>query len=229
MPTVRPQAILGVKPSNYAGVAALATLVVASLTGNATYPAPSPALADITTETDTLNDLIADWGPVGNRGSHATLLALRAQSQLVFSMLIAEAAYVQNVAQLAFGNDYPAMAASIATTGFGVKNNPNPQGVLGVPTDFRQVFANNVNPYHVKLDWLKPVGLNSPANVKSYEVLRALTNDFNDASVIGTPTKTTYTDVTALASTKYYYWVRGINTAGPGAQTASIEVNTPVA
>ena len=120
------------------------------------------------------------------------------------------------------------MAAIIITSGFGVKNNPNPQGLLGVPTDFRQIFANNINPYFVKMDWRKPVGLNSPGNVKSYQIMRSLTDDFATAVVIGTSTKTTFTDVTAAHATVYFYWVRGVNTDGVGAQTASISVATPV-
>ena len=131
-------------------------------------------------------------------------------------------------AQIASGNDYPAMAAMIITSGFAVKNNPNPQGLLGVPTDFRQIFANNINPYFVKMDWRKPVGLNSPGNVKSYQIMRSLTDDFATAVVIGTSTKTTFTDVTAAHATVYFYWVRGVNTDGVGAQTASISVATPV-
>lgn len=228
MATSRPQTILGVKRSNYQGIANLANLIIAGMTGNANFVTPSPALLAIQTELTTLEADIATWGPVGNRGSHADLLALRAQADLVYSMLLAESEYVQNIAQLAAGADYPTMAAIIITSGFGVKNNPNPQGLLGVPTDFHQEFKNSINIYFVKTNWTKPVGLNSPGNVKAYQVLRSLTNDFSNAVVIGTTTKTNYLDTTAAAGTKYFYWCRGVNTNGVGAQTAAIEVNTPV-
>lgn len=229
MPTIRPQTITGTRPSNYQGVANLANNVIASMTANANFATPVPALADIQTELTTLEGLIAAWGPVGNRGSHATLLALRAQSQLVYSMLLAETEYVQNTAQIASGNDYPAMAVIINSSGFGVKNNPNPQGLLALPQDFHQVFAGNVNPANVKLDWRKPLGLNSPNNVKSYQVLRSTDDDISTATVQATVTKTTWTDENAAAGTTYFYWVRGVNAAGIGAPTASLEVHTPVA
>lgn len=228
MATSRPQTILGVRQSNYAGVVNLANLVIASLTGNASFLTPIPSLLSLQAYTTAVSSAIAVWGPVGNRGSHADLLDLRTKVATLYSALLAEAQYVQNTAQLAAGNDYPAMAAIIGTSGFGVKNNPNPQGLLGVPTDFRQIFANNINPYFVKMDWRKPVGLNSPGNVKSYQIMRSITDDFSTALVIGTSTKTTFTDVTAAHATAYFYWVRGVNTDGVGAQTASIAVNTPV-
>ena len=97
---MKPTTILGVKRSNYAGINNLLNLVFASLTGNADFTTPLPALTVLQTDATQLAAAIAAWGPVGNRGSHAQLLDLRAKALTAYNDLLAEAAYVQNTAQV---------------------------------------------------------------------------------------------------------------------------------
>lgn len=225
---MKPTTIVGVKRSDYQGIANLLNHVIPSLTGNANYATPNPTLIALTADEVALSAAIATWGPVGNRGSHADLLALRAAATTAFNDLLAEAAYVQNTAQLAAGNDYVAMAVVIGTSGFGIKNAPQPQGILGAPQNLHRVFKNSISLYTPLLDWKKPIGLTSPNNVKSYQILRSLTNNLASALVIATSTKTTFLDVTAGAGTVYYYWVKGVNSAGSGAESMVLQTSTPV-
>ena len=224
----KPTTIIGVKISDYAGILNTINRVVASLTGNAEFTTPSPLLATLTADATALDSAIALWGPVGNRGSHADLVALRAAARTAYDDLLAEAQYVQNTAQIAAGTDYVAMAAIIATSGFAIKNAPMPQGILGAPQNLHRFFANNISLYTPKLAWKKPIGLTSPNNVKSYQVFRNTVNNILTATVIGTSSKTSFIDTTALAGTAYWYWTKGINAAGAGTESNVLATSTPV-
>lgn len=225
---MKPTTILGVKRSNYQGIANLGNLVIASMTANGNFVTPVPTLVALQAAITSLEAAIATWGPVGNRGSHADLVALRAAATDAYNNLLAEANYVQQTAGIAAGSDYPAMAAIIATSGFGMKNPPMPQGALGQPQDLHRTFRDDVSLYTPRLDWTKPIGLTSPNNVKSYQVLRNTVNNILTATVIASSTKTNFQDNTAAAGTQYWYWVKGVNSAGPGAESAVCQTSTPV-
>lgn len=225
---MKPTTILGVKKSNYQGLANLGNLIFVSMTGNVNFTTPSPTLLALQTDITAVENAIAVWGPVGNRGSHADLVALRTAATTLYNDLLALADYVQNTAQLAAGTDYVAMASIISTSGFGIKNPPQPQGLLGAPQNLHRVFKNSISLYTPLLGWKKPIGLTSPNNVKSYQVLRWTTNNILLATVIATSTKTSFLDVTAVAGTHYFYWVKGVNTAGPGAESNVLDTSTPV-
>lgn len=225
---MKPSAILAVLKSNYQGLANLGNLVIGNMTGNANFTTPAPALATLTTSVSDLEAAIAAWGPVGNRGSHAQLLDLRSKALIVYNQLLAEAQYVTNTASLAAAGDYVLMAAIIATSGFGVKNPPVPQGLLGAPQNLHRMFTDNVSLYTPRLKWKKPIGLNSPNNVKSYQILRSPDNNILNASVIATSTKTSFIDVTAPSGADLWYWVKGVNSEGPGAESNVLNTQTAV-
>jgi hypothetical protein len=224
---MKPTTTLNVKKSNYEAVVNLANRVVGSLTGNLNFLTPIPALATVQTDITSTINAIAAWGPVGNRGSHAQLLALRADANTLYNDLLTLAAYVQNTAQATAGNDYVSMAAIIGSSGFSIKNPPAPQGILGAPQNLHRFFANAISLYTPKLKWTKPIGLTSANNVKSYQILRSLTNNILVATVIATSTKTSFIDTSALAATQYYYWVKGVNTDGAGAESNVLATSTP--
>lgn len=225
---MKPTTTVNVKKSNYNGVANLGNRVIVSLTGNGNFATPSPTLLVLQADTTAVEAAIAQWGPVGNRGSHADLLDLRQKVNVLYNDLLAEAQYVQNTAQLAAGTDYATMAAIITTSGFGVKNPPVPQGILGAPQNLHRFFKNSISLYTPLLRWKKPIGLTSPNNVKSYQILRNTVNNLLTATVIGTSTKVEFLDNTALAGTQYFYWVKGVNTDGAGAESAVLSTSTPV-
>lgn len=224
----RPSATLNTPVSDYAGLEALGNFVFVSMSGNLSFPTPVPTLVSLQTATTAVSAGIAAWGPVGNRGSHSDLLNLRAASLTLRNLLLEMAAYVTSTAGILDAPDYVAMAATIASSGFSVKNAPTPQGLLNAPQNLHQVFKNSVSIYTPKLKWNKPIGLNSPNNVKSYQILRGLTNSPIAAIPIGTSTRTDFTDVTALPATQYFYFVRGVNASGYGNYSNDCQVNTPV-
>lgn len=229
MAIVRPQTILGVKKSDYAGVINLASNVVTQMTAAAaTFTAPLPLLATITADIATASAALSAWGVVGNRGSTTDLLNLRAAVDVLYTDLLEEAAYVQNTCQIAEPTNYSACAALIISSGFSVKRVPNPQGRLNAPQDLHRVFNIDTPLYTPKLKWSKPLGLNSPGNVKMYGIFRSSVNDFLTAQRIGTATKTTFTDAAAPTGANLYYWVCGFNTEGMGIESMVFNTSTPV-
>ena len=169
MASARPQVVITARVSQYSALASLAYQIVADMTiAIANFPIPSPALAAITAAANTVVANIALWDPVGNRGSHQDLLNLRASCLDLRNLLVEEEFYVQNTVPLS--DSYPDQAAWIASSGFSVKNSPTPQGSLGPPQDFHQLFQNGVSIYTPKLKWKKPLGLTSPNNCKSYTI-----------------------------------------------------------
>lgn len=227
MASSRPSATLNTRVNQYQALADLGNRVFANMTGNVNFTTPLPILASIQTAFTDVQAAITQWGPVGNRGSHADLLNLRDKCQILRNLLLAEANYVTQTAAIAAGNDYTLMATIIGTSGFGVKNSPLPQGLLGAPQNLHQMFENSISIHTPKLKWKKPILLTSPNNVKSYQVIRSLTNDVLAGVVIATTTKTSYIDLTTAIATIYYYFVKGVNTAGPGAESNVAQVNTP--
>ena len=224
---MKPTVTLNVKKSNYSGVVNLRKQYHCKHDGKPQFCKSIPLLATIQLAITAAEAAIAAWGPVGNRGSHTDLLALRTATNDLYNLLLAEAAYVQNTAQIAEPTDYPAQAAIMNSSGFSVKNPPVPQGILGAPQNLHRMFANNITLYTPKLKWKKPIGLNSPNNVKSYQILRNTVNNLLTATVIATSVKTSFIDTTALAATQYWYWVKGINSDGAGAESNVLATSTP--
>jgi len=227
MASSRPSATLNVRVNQYSALVDLGNRVFSSMTGNISFTTPIPTLLAIQTAVTAVENSIAAWGPVGNRGSHLDLVTLRDNATILRNLLIAEAQYVTNTAGIAAGSDYTAMATIIASSGFGVKNSPLPQGLLAAPQNLHQMFSNTISIHTPKIAWKKPIGLTSPNNVKSYQVIRSLTNDIMAGTVIATTTKTSFIDLTTAVATIYYYFVKGVNTDGPGNESAVCQVNTP--
>lgn len=212
--------------SKYAALLAFANNVISSVTGNLSFPTPSPTIATIQAAATALSLDITAWGPVGARGSHLNLMTMRADAFALRNLLVQLAGNILSTT-IAAGGDYAAQSAMIVSSGFGVKNPGTPQGLLGVPQNFHQYFKNGISIYHVGLRWKKPVGLTSPGNVKEYQIYRSLTNDFATGIIIGTATRTAFIDNSPLLPAgACYYWVTASNAAGIGAPTASLSVNS---
>jgi hypothetical protein len=224
----RPTATINVRKNAYQALADFATNVISEMTAAiATFATPVPSLATLTTQKDALVAAIAAWGPVHNRGSHADLVNLRAQATTMYNLLISEMAYVQSIASTTAGTDYPLMASLILSSGFSVKNNPNPQGALAQPENFHQDIRPIISLSTPTMRWKKPLGLTSPGNVHVYEIFRSETDNISTATVIGTSTRCTFTDTTASPATLYFYWCRAVNNVGAGTSTASLACGTP--
>ncbi len=204
---------------SYAALVNLGNRVVASMTGNANFPIPAPTLLALQTAITDVQNAIAVWGQKGNRGSHATLVALRQKALTLSQMLKSEAQYVQNTAQSASGSNYPAMAAIITTSGFQLANIKSPQGTLQKVQNFHNFVSRKLNANQVKLKWKKPLNTATAGTVKSYTIYRvAQPSPFSIATVIATTTKTTFIDIPTLSSDnlKWSYWIVPVGAAGNG-------------
>lgn len=224
----KPSATVNQKRTAYQDLANLGNIVFLAMSGNINFATPSPSMAQLQLDITDLEDAIAAWGPLHNRGSHLDLLTVRAAALTVYNDLIAEAAYVTNAAAIAAGSDYALMATIIASSGLGVKNSPTPQGPLAPVQDFHQMISAIISIWTPKLKWLKPTLLQSPNNVKYYIIFRGDTNDFSQSVQIGTSTKTSFIDLNAAHAHHYYYWVAPFNAAGMGAVSPALSVSTPI-
>ena len=158
--------------TDYSGLVNIGNRVFVSMTGNASFTTPSPALAALQTAVTDVENAIALWGPKGNRGSHASLVDLKQKALTLSQMLKSEAQYVQNTAQTAAGSDYPLMSAIITTSGFQLANTKTPQGVLQMVQNFHNFVSRKLNANQVKMKWKKPLNTATAGNVESYTLQR---------------------------------------------------------
>lgn len=223
----RPQVKIAIKISDYNGVAALAQQIHDQMVINvADFPTPVPSMANFQTQINTLVTNLANWGPQGNRGSHADLVAVRTSCNVVYTSMILLGAFVQNLVDPTLS--YPDQTAFILSSGFAVKNSPSPQGVLSAPVGLVQLIQSAVPLNTPKLKWSKPIDLLSPNNVKSYKIFRRRNVDGSPTMVIGYTTKTSFIDATATGNAQYEYWVAGVNTNGEGVACPSILISVPL-
>jgi len=218
--------------TNYSSLSSFAGNVVTMMSnplGSAFYLTPFPTLVNVSSAKLALDNAITAWGPVGARGSHSDLMILRSASLTLYNLLVQEAGYVLNTV-IAFGGDYSIQSSNLILSGFGVKNPPTPQGLLGVPQNLHQWFKNSISIYHVGLRWKKPLNLTSPGNVKEYIIYRGNQDGFTNptTSKIASSTRTSFIDKNPIvggSSPTSFYWITAVNTAGEGAPTASLPVD----
>ena len=217
-----------VRMFNFAALSTFASNVFSNMTGNLSFPTPAPTLLAIQAGITALDNAILAWGTVGNRGSHLDLLNLRSAAFNLYSLLVQEAAYVGNLVDpLA---TYADQCAFIASSGFGVKNAPSPQGLLATVENAHFVYKPNIIPSKVFLDWKKPLNLKSAGNVKFYQIFRTVSaGAVTAADCIGTTTKTNYLDAPPVSSGQvYWYWIVPVNAAGAGVPLQVGGYPTPV-
>jgi hypothetical protein len=199
--------------------------VTEKITDNAYFVSPSPTIAAL--ETAAMDVMIADtaWGTPHNRGSHKDLIDLRAKTIVLAQLLKAMSQYVQNVAQIIAGTNYPVMQTIMVSSGFVLKKQRSPQGMLQSVTDLRNLRTRRVNYNQVQLKWEMPLGVTSHTNVKSYKIYRGMTPAFYDAKIIATISKTTYIDTnTSNDTVRWYYWIAAVGAAGDGVLSGAFMV-----
>ena len=219
------RAKIGVKYQQYDVMRTLGQTVVLSMTGNLSFPTPSPTLATVQSAVTTLSNAITAWGNVGARGSHQDLIAVRNASLALLKLLKLEAAYVSNLVDP--NADELTQAAFILSSGFSIRSIPAPQDVLNPAQNLHIFSKQNINLRWVALRWKKPLGLTSAGNVKSWTIYRGITNVFSAAVAIAQTKKVTYIDSTTAPATTYFYWAIPNNTAGQGAIGVPVTVTTP--
>jgi hypothetical protein len=222
---MRPSIAMRTYARDYKGLISLGKSVVKNLTANPLYINPLPPASVLDAAIHETEMALAKWGVVGNRGSKVDLLDLRAKSRALFQLLDTEARYVEQVAKITCAQDVMLMASMMASSGFALRRDNAPQGVLEKVENFHRVVSSALNPNQALLRWRKPLNLRSAKNVKSYTVYRSSTPDFREAEAIGFPLKTFFIDTDMTGVTQiWHYWVVPFNSAGAGMRSEMIKV-----
>jgi len=220
-----PQVVVKTRPTWFDELVSLGNRVIASLTGSAVYITPAVSLVNLQAAVTAVTDALALWRPLSGHGSHAQYEDLKDKSLTLLNFLKAEANYVQTTAVLAAGNDYSLLASLLATSGFAIKGDPVPQGVLNAVTGFRRMLSGSLNPNQVKFGWSRPLDARR-GNVYLYRILRATTTNFADAVEIATSSKTRFIETNDTGTVQTYtYWIIPVNNVGNGAASVAVTVS----
>jgi hypothetical protein len=215
----KPSLVLKLKVKQFSAILQLAERVHDYLTGNANFVSPVITLAKLQSGINKLSDGIAKWGPAGNRGSHADHVKLEEAAIRMFDMLGTLARYCESTARINF--PIGEQATVMATSGFALKKQKTPQGMLQMAQNFHRFIAGNIRNGGIKLRWEKPLGVITHTNVKSYNVYRNTAPDYATATYLKSPMATTFTDYPGSGT--WYYWVVAFNYMGEGVLSQVIE------
>ena len=175
--------------------------IITAMTGNANFTTPDPALAALTTATDTLETKYN--GAQAARSTAKELTDLQdAAEKAADALMTGEASYVQ----LKSGGD----AAKIESAGMGVRDPSAPIGDLPAPGGISATEGDHDG--EIDAHWNRVKG------AKSYVVQRTATP--TDAASWGNPAISTKSKITLtglVTGTKYYLRVAAIGAAGQGA------------
>jgi hypothetical protein len=209
---------INLRPTDYSDVVDLGNRVVAALTGNGNFTTPAVSLVNLQAAITDVVNALSLWNPTGNYASKAALEDLQNKSLTLWQLLRAEADYVQTASQLLAGSDYSTLRAIMTTSGYNLKSDGSPQGLLESVQNFHHFITRTLAPNKIKLKWERPLNVTSAGNVKSYRVFRGTTNVFSAAVEIDTTSKTSYIDTNATGAVQsYYYWIVAVGAAGDGA------------
>ena len=118
----------------YEKLAALAQIIHDGFVAQvADYATPNPTMVDFQSDIDTLNTAILNWGPEGNRGSHADHLALLTAVTVVKDDLRMLSSYAENA--------QPNNPDSWIVVGFTLKNPKTPPAPLQWFRTFTSLLA----------------------------------------------------------------------------------------
>jgi hypothetical protein len=189
---------------------ALGRRVITKLTGNASFSAPSPSLATLTSLT---NDLEAayDAAAVARQSSKQATSTMMDKRALFMAAMSQEAAYVQN----ASAGD----TVKIESAGFETANPTAPIGDLPAPADVK--LDANVDPGHMGVRW-EPV-----RGAASYIVERATDSAPTEFSIVATPTLSKALVNTMVSGQRYWFRIAAVGAAGIGVFTLPIAKIVP--
>ncbi len=191
---------LGLKGMPIPDKIALATRIVAAMTGNPNFVTPNPALADITAKTTALQTSYND--ALSKRAQAKAATDLQADDEKEFDRsLMLESLYVENESA---GDDQ-----KISSAGMNIRNIAAPIGQLSAPMNLYAEAGNNDG--QIDLNW-EPV-----RGARSYVV--EITTDANVPTSWKHKTNVTESSaaITGLTSGgKFWFRVAGVGAAGQG-------------
>jgi hypothetical protein len=221
---MRPSIAINLDNEDYAGWANLANRTVSGISGNASFTTPNPALITVSAASAAVTTGIAVWGPVGNRGSHGSLVDLRSKTLTLAHLVRSLAAYVMSTAAVLAGDDDTLMAAIITSSGFTLKRTGAPVGALPMVQNFRQIVSTTLHPSQGEVAWTLPLGVTAN-NVDFFKVLRSTGTSLAAAVVIGYPSDTKFIDTnTTGAVVIYNYWCIPVAHGHDGVPSAMVTI-----
>ncbi len=130
---------LGLSGLNASKLSEKAGTIVSKMTGNASFPTPTPSLADLTTAYEAL-----DAAAIAASGGDRDAILLRSKQELVVAnMLRTIASYVTM--------ESDGDGATIASSGFDLQRLPEPLPMLVRPVDFKTLRGQHEG--EVELSW----------------------------------------------------------------------------
>ena len=191
---------LGLKKMSVLDKIALATRIVTAMTGNPNFPAPVPALADITAVKIGMQTVYNNALTLRQQSNAATYLQAKKEKE-IDRILTQVALYVENISA---GND-----TKISSAGMSVRHSITPIGPLSVPKKLSAKAGQNDG--EIILNW-EPV-----RGARSYVV--EITTDANVPSSWKHKTNVTESSASIrglTSGTKFWFRVAGVGAAGQG-------------
>ena len=192
------QVKLGLRDLSIPELIAKIRQVVIAMTGNATYPTPSPTLAALTAAADDLEAKLATAEQARLAAEAAT--AVQDTSKTTAETLVtAEGNYVQQTS----GGD----AAKIESAGMEVRDPSTPIGDLPAPTDLNATVGDHDG--QIDLHWDHVRGAKSYLIEKSLDPPTAISWS---VALVATKSSASVTGLTS--GTKYWFRVAAVGAAG---------------
>ncbi len=214
----KPSIAIKLNPRDYSGLINLANRVFNSMTGNLAFSTPLPTLLSVQSATTACAVALAARGDAHTHGTTEDTVVLRETGLTLRNTLVALAAYVTTTASNSAGNNYPTMTTIMSSSGYGLKSDPTPQGLLGPVRNLRCVFDAGLNQNQFKATWTAPENVTSKNNVKSYLVFKGTTPVFSAAMQVATTSKGEFMDENSTSATvTLYLWIVPFGAAGNGA------------
>ena len=184
--------------------------IVQAMTGNANFPKPSPALADLTAGADALENAYNDAQAARQLAKSKT--SLQDGTAVDLDRTLTQLAnYVENASD---GDK-----AKIESAGFSLRNPPAPIGQLPAPTDLQAVASEHAG--SADLSW------QSARGARSFTVERAEDGAELKYAVIGNSTKRQASFNSMVSGRKYWHRVAAIGAAGQSAWSDPVPLFAP--
>jgi hypothetical protein len=205
-----PRVILNLSKLSILEKLSLAKQISNSLTGNASFPTPSPPLAALNTATASLQTAHDEAQAARQESKNKTAVQNQMEDELD-DVLTRLAGYVSSVS----GND----AALVTSAGMNFEQPKTPSGPIGTP----QSFAATTGDSDGEID----LGWNSVDGAQSYVVEQSLQGPPSGAwTPVKTTTKSSHTVTGLTSGTRYWFRVAAVGASG---QSGWSDISTRIA
>jgi len=191
---------LNLRNMNYSEKLQFARQIVTSMTGNANFTTPDPALAAVTTAADELETAYNEAN-VARQDAAAKASTQDDKDYSLDMILVKLANYVENASS---GDE-----SKILSAGMGLRSKPAPIGALSLPSGLTATAGDKEG--EIDLSWDRVNGAKSYVVEQSPEPLTS--TSWKQVTI---STKSSFTVLGLVSGSKYWFRVSGIGAAGQG-------------